>query len=682
MIAYFPPPYPDETLESRCARFAVMQGYVHGRHAIQDLFGKRRMVISPDLPVDLTHLLSVLPPGHTCTLEQLLITATLLPYYAPFLSPRQLTNVKKSMAGSNGAAIHSGGGLMASLISPPAFLRLCPACVQADRAAYGECYWHRVHQTPGTLLCPHHDAALRETPVSYYNRATRYKVTSAEAVWPLIADAVPTVKMANLDQYQTTLAHIATESYWLLHQREFSLFGHAQERYLRVLAELGLATFTGQIRAKKLTAEFIEFYSPNLLDLVGANIDQASSDTWLLRLLRRPTRFHHPLLHILLTQFLGHSLATITSIEPHPQPFGAGPWPCLNTVCHLYRQMTIQHVEIQFSRDSRRPVAVFACPVCQLSYSRVGPDRQPDDMWRIGRYTTFGPTWEAAMAQQWGNPAISLRQLAQKLGVDPRTVKRQAARLGLLFPRPHDRGSQKFTLRSQKDPKSQGHPSILEAQRRQWLALIEDYPQEGVAALRRRLPAVPAWLWRHDRPWLKAHSPAKRSPSLHPGLVDWRLRDLEVAVHAARRFLDLLIHETKPRHLTRTAIRRAVSYSAALEKHAAKLPLASGLITRLSETREQFALRRIRWQAWRLNRQGRTCAHWQLVRTAGLGRMADWSAVKGYLTQTLDWLEQPVYKPLTIPHSVLDALRMEVKNHVSLLSAITTRRTGPVQPVS
>jgi hypothetical protein len=260
-----------------------------------------------------------------------------------------------------------------------------------------------------------------------------------------------------------------------------------------------------------------------------------------------------------------------------------------------------------------------------------------------------------------------LRQLAQKLGVDPRTVKRQAARLGLLFPRPHDRGGQKPTLSPQQARPSESDLSELQTRRRQWLALMEDYPQDGVAALRQRLPAVATWLWRHDRDWLKAHLPVKQPPPARQGLVDWRLRDLEISVAVAHRFFDLLAYENKPKHLTRTAIMRAVASTAVLEKHPAKLPLAHNLIARLSETREQFALRRIRWHAWRLNQQGRKCARWQLIRMAGVERVANWSAVNAYLTQTLDWLEQPVYKQLPIPHLILDALRLEV-NHVNLLS--------------
>ncbi|XGV96359.1 MAG: TniQ family protein [Leptolyngbya sp. BL-A-14] len=40
-----------------------------------------------------------------------------------------------------------------------------PQCIQNDQKTYGELYWHRLHQVPRVLVCPHHAEALQESIV-------------------------------------------------------------------------------------------------------------------------------------------------------------------------------------------------------------------------------------------------------------------------------------------------------------------------------------------------------------------------------------------------------------------------------------------------------------------------------------------------------------------------------------
>ena len=57
--------------------------------------------------------------------------------------------------------------------------------------------------------------------------------------------------------------------------------------------------------------------------------------------------------------------------------------------------------------------------------------QSPEDRFRVGRYESFGPIWEAELNKLWQDPAISLVQMARQLGVHRSTLARHAARYSL-----------------------------------------------------------------------------------------------------------------------------------------------------------------------------------------------------------------------------------------------------------
>lgn len=147
MIGYFPDPYPDETMYSLCARYGERMQYSIKRAIGQELFGQEIISIT-DLPVRLGSLVKALPPGHTCReVDRLIDRHTLLPLYRPFLLPERLHELRQKMrTDERMARTHSG---IVCQPPRPEWFQFCPHCVFEDRARYGECYWHRVHQING-----------------------------------------------------------------------------------------------------------------------------------------------------------------------------------------------------------------------------------------------------------------------------------------------------------------------------------------------------------------------------------------------------------------------------------------------------------------------------------------------------------------------------------------------------
>lgn len=224
-------------------------------------------------------------------------------------------------------------------------------------------------------------------------------------------------------------------------------------------------------------------HSCSFLALLHCELDENSRDNWLVRLTHLTNRFQHPLYHLLLIHFLGYTVKTFLELPTEYQPFGRGPWPCLNPLSDHYRKPRIQEVQITIERHSR-PVGTFACS-CGFAYVRRGPDRTPEDRFRISRYASFGPIWEAELKKLWRDPTVSLVQMAQQLGVDCSTLARHAAKMGLPFPHP---GSTAAKPEISDDQTT--FSSTRREHRARLLSTITGNPEASRMSLQRELPSV------------------------------------------------------------------------------------------------------------------------------------------------------------------------------------------------
>lgn len=622
MLSHFPHPYPDELLYSVFARYQARMQYPSGRAVVTELFDTGNVIAVVDLPSQIDRLLGNLPPGHRYTADWLIERCTTLPFYAPFLLPERLRQIQRDMRGSGGPGIQMRVGLMASSIPYPERLRFCPQCVAADRSQFSESYWHRQHQLSGIIVCPEHRVFLEDGSIRARNAPTRYLFTAADEV---VGDN-PARPLDDTQLEHQHLLQLAVDAAWLLDQQvKLADPTERRQRYLRLFAQRDLATHTGQMRLASLVEAFVQFYTPGLLAKLHCQLNPASRDTWLSRLIRRPERAQHPLQHLLLIRFLGYSAADFFKMPALPSHFGPGPWPCLNPTCPSYRQPVINACRIGYSRDSRRPVGSFACR-CGFEYARLGPDRTPDDRFCLSRVTRYGPIWEERLRQMWPDPTISLRELARQLGVDPQTAARYAAQLELQFPRPGHRHGQVPTINDKKT-ETPGRSDSRAVRRQRWIAALVDQPEAGVNQLRKQCGSTFNWLYRHDREWLTQHKPQAR-PVHAPERVDWDRRDIVIAIACLQAALQIVQTSDKPTRLTHTAVTRKAGHDAIIRQRWTRLAHTIFVLERLVESRQDFALRRIEWAAAEFGRAGITPKRWQLIRRSGTDRVKHWPAIQ------------------------------------------------------
>src|ERR1041384_926910 len=162
MIALAPRLYPDELLYSFCSRYHELMGYRSRESTGRDLFKRGVVKVAFDFPSGLRTLTQATSWSDWKTVDQLIDSHSLLPFYAAFVLPRKLSHIRASMAGDGGGAIHSSLGVLTHYIRSEKF-RYCSRCVESDRSKFGETYWHRLHQLPGIDACPFHKIFLSES---------------------------------------------------------------------------------------------------------------------------------------------------------------------------------------------------------------------------------------------------------------------------------------------------------------------------------------------------------------------------------------------------------------------------------------------------------------------------------------------------------------------------------------
>jgi hypothetical protein len=418
---------------------------------------------------------------------------------------------------------------------------------------------------------------------------------------------------------------IAQDAAWLLKQRELVPgLEFIRERYLWLLTERNLASREGKVRVTALLEAFKSYYPYDLLKRLQCVPNEQDHNNWLFRLVRSPKQARHPLYHLLLIQFLGYTAEEFFQLPDSPpdafQPFGSKPWPCLNPVCQQFRQLTIQECQVTYDKQHSRITGRFSC-TCGFTYCRLGPDSSPENRFRIGKVKSYGQLWEKTLKNFWENPTVSVEEIAKQLRADYQTVKRQALRLGLSFPRagPTARVVQingKLLRNTQNGQITQ--PSKLESYRMAWLEAVKENPQVGRTTLERMFQRIYSWLYIYDKQWLQAHLPLRKRRVKFSPQVDWNQRDIELAAAARQSAQRLRSTLERPTKVTKTAIASDLGQLKLMQQQKDKLPRATKALEELAETRQEFAIRRIQWASECFREENVYPKRWQLLRQAGI----------------------------------------------------------------
>jgi len=427
-------------------------------------------------------------------------------------------------------------------------------------------------------------------------------------------------RVSSADPDHQVLLKIAEDVVWLLKYCEIppgleALFAC----YKSIMADNGLITPRGKIRGIRLLKLFENAYSPYLLHLLKSDIGSRRRGEWptlLIPLLNQDIPAH-PLRHLLLIRFLGYNaeaffnrLQEVRSSPPQsiPPPFGLGPWPCLNQAADHFMQPVIGACQVISHVERNIPVGIFKCD-CGFVYARNGPDAAPEDRFKINRVKAYGPLWEEALKQMWNDASISIPQISRRLNITKSVVKYRAYSLDLTFPRAGPRRS------------AQGHTGIRKAiketqaarlnkladNRARWLAVRKDHPDATRTELHSTIAgAIYRWLSMHDKEWLQSNVPPSREDAGVGNRVDWESRDMRLAEAIGPAALRIKTAGGRPARATVRAIILEIGESIGRlnKRFIGRLPCTAQALKEAVETREQFAIRRVKWAAEIFRREG------------------------------------------------------------------------------
>lgn len=171
-------------------------------------------------------------------------------------------------------------------------------------------------------------------------------------------------------------------------------------------------------------------------------------------------------------------------------------------------------------------------------------------------------------------------------------------------------------------------------QRQEWLSIVNSYPSKGIAWLRQygSAASIYAWLYRHDRQWLKIHTPRKVFNKRQKSLVDWNERDINYlqqfcSLHQQGRLINSKGRSSK------TWLIKQIKQHATLEKKQNKFPRTMSYIATLVETIENYQFRRITQLINSLHEKQERSDNWILYRKAGIRKKYQTDSMEKFINK-------------------------------------------------
>ncbi|HDX9578516.1 TPA: TnsD family transposase [Bacillus pseudomycoides] len=561
MLTFFTNPYPDELIYSAIARYHFYSGNIDCKDTLEEVFQSRSVIPSVEIGSHFAILAQQL--GSNYSVETILANHTIYPYYAMCLSKQRQQEIVQDVGG-DGQALYARLGMIAGSICRKVGLYYCPECTKSDVEQFGEPYIHREHQLQGTDYCPHHEVQLRKYPVDTTSRIEYIRFELKNMNLSSIYKADP---FAEISIYSSKQAYKLLQ----LPLHKFSR-KDIKLKYCELLRKLNLITVSNRVRQKELYQVFKSKFPKGFLEKYESTLNLADEYNWLKVITRNTKRHVHPFRHLLMLYFLEQDIADLVNQKVYVGPFGVGPWPCLNKAATHHGELVIPSVEVTRGFKSKVPIGTFSCS-CGFVYARKGSDLSLEDRFRIGRVKVFGEVWKSKL-EQLSNRKFSIRAIARELGVDSKTVKR--------YLEEHEVVSNQVEMENK---------ALLEQYKNEMIEEIRKFPNLSRTALRERFKKKYMFLYRHDKEWLLKNLPIKQKKLEPTKTVDWDKRDREYVVKIKTLYKNLLAKE-KPIRITVSVIGKRLGILANLERHLDKLSKTKALLEEITESVEQFQIRR------------------------------------------------------------------------------------------
>lgn len=499
---------PEETLFSLVSRLHRLWGHSVPGLTAEALFGHTRAGTQHDLPSHLAAFCGRTRGTYGCA-EALAEDRTLLRFYRPFASRVVATEAVRRMSGTSVAHLKFKLGLLTSRFGASHPLKTCLSCHREGVEAHGWAYWRLEHQYPGVWVCARHGEPLLQLNVKT-NGIERFswqlpREERLQRPYRRLSSAAA-LSLTRLSGLTTALVHESRPDGWLNASGVWPIL-------MARLDEMGALTPAGSLRMADLAPDFLRCVGPLReipeLAALPETLDEATSQIG--RMLRPPRAGIHPLRLLVVIHWLfGDSVTFLGYVDGlHPPARPRIELPALEEADQAAeggQQVLLRLVrEGASARSAASQVDVDVnTALGWMSKAGISIQRRPKIMDVQLRRVVV-----AALRRGQDKAAVSKRS-----GLSITTVTR--------------------VLLSEPGLKERWDHVRLESRRQQaraeWTRALRLHPGLGIKLVRATAQAAYAWLYRHDREWLDAHSPQQvdqKGP--RASAVRWDERDLRLS---------------------------------------------------------------------------------------------------------------------------------------------------------
>ncbi len=487
-LKFFPAPYPDECYYSIFCRYFARSGSTSNKRTIFNLFGEAQSLAAfVFLPRRLELVDIWLGEDSPVKREKLALDNSCYAYFSTTFTRQLFEGMERKI--KNGEPDRS---LERRIIQKcrrshwPERLRYCPDCVREDVERYGETYWHRMPQLPGVEYCLKHGTSIQDSEVTF-RQITMAFYPASHALQCLTLQEDEEKK-----KYRQRYLAIARDTEWLL-RNGLKLEGCRSIacKYKELFMEKGLTTAQGVRYPDRIKTAFIECHGEGVLKQLFQ--DKENYLYWLDFAFESVSEHLRPLHHILLMEFLKETAQGFFSSVPDNEPYGSGPWPCINKVCCHYGKDGAEKISVTYMNG--QTIGHFRCTGCGMKYQRSRPWQEFEEYANHAVILDYGDYWYRKLRECVEAKGLNQAETAKVMKCTTTTVRKRAEEIGLNL-----HVNRKSCIYHEKEWKDIDRSQYFRAKVGE---ALQYQPELTAKELDELVPGAYAWFRKNDFQWLK-----------------------------------------------------------------------------------------------------------------------------------------------------------------------------------
>ncbi|QHC05371.1 hypothetical protein GRQ40_16520 [Anoxybacillus sp. PDR2] len=578
MITIFPQVVNGETIYSVVSKYHHMSGNDSMVRTSSEIFNKYYAAAhgyNIDMPLGLSTLHEATKKFNIkSSMEEWVYDHTSFNYFTFFGNTEQSQKMMDSMLYTDRSGVILSSGKGASRIKDFIYLRFCHECLQQALSEKGLGFWKLHHQLPGVYYCVEHqqetdDSTIVRNPDTF-EIPNQDNCKKTNVYTPTNINRKALIRLAKL-----------TQKILDTNEKDDEFFEYRPQIYTGLLKHAGYGSYHSSVLTKPFLSDIVDYYGDETLELFWKHHRfriHRVKDLWKTQKTRQ-----HPLLHLILINFLyevfqlddSYSLQdlfaqgkSLYNKDVYNINVAKKKFVCLNRLCSVYQMNQCCHVTHQIQQ--KITFYYVQCTKCGFTYRKKG----------IPSHTELY-TWDVVVEagsllrehiSNLHKEGLSTYKIAQILKISPSVVTRVLE-------------NKKVTKK-----KSQWLKYDQEKDRKQWLELLQTYPDDTKSQLSKRNTALFKRLHRHDREWLDRlnYKETERVPIRE--FVDWEQRDEEYLKEVIQSYHRLL-EKIPPVRITRHTLFKEAKLKW-YQKYQRKLPRTLEYIQSIAESMDQFAIRK------------------------------------------------------------------------------------------